>query len=288
MIVKLIPAIAQVNPCNSKGTDKHMIDYNWANCSKVVKAEIYTLLSELQQRLGENILGIYLNGSLAAGGFNPERSDIDILVLTAQELTGEVKRDIITLLLRISRMPGPLEVYFLVEKVLHPIQQPLPVSLYYDEKEREHYQLEIHKDYRDYWSTATQYTSDLTIYLTTLHQYGICLYGQSIAEAIPTIPADIIRKALITNLQGARDQRLRDPINFVLNASRTIAYLHDGNMLSKGAGGIWALTHLPEQFHPLIQQALAVYQGGRLQRPVGRAMLDDFATFIDQNLDEDK
>jgi predicted nucleotidyltransferase len=265
-----------------------MIDYSWANCSKVIKSEVYTLLSELPKLLGDNILGIYLNGSLAVGGFNPERSDINILVLTARELTGEIKREIITLLLRISRMPSPLEVYFLVENELHPFRQPLQVSLHYDEKERERYQREIFTNNQDYWSTETQYTTNLTIYLATLQQYGICLYGQAIAEAIPAIPTDIFRKALLTKQQDTQGQHLRNPINFVLNTCRTIAYLQDKNILSKSAGGAWALTHLPEQFHPLIQQALAVYQGGRLQRPVGRAMLDKFAIFIDHIIDEDK
>ena len=56
-----------------------------------------------------------------------------------------------------------------------------------------------------------------------------------------------------------------------------IEFVHDGEILSKDAGGVWGLAHLPEQDHPLIQQVLALYRGERLGRPVGHAAWDDFA-----------
>ena len=261
-----------------------MIDYSWANCSKVIKSEVQTLLTELQQRLRENLQGIYLNGSLAAGGFNPERSDIDILAVIADELTGDVKRELITLLLRISRMPSPLEVYIVLENALHPFQQPLSVHLFYDEKERERYQREIHRNDALYWSTETQRQSELAIYLTTLRHYGICLSGKNIEEEIPSVPADVFRSSLLAAMQHTLDHRLQDPITFILHASQTEAYLRTGAILSKSAAGNWALTQLPEEYQPLLEQALATYQGGRLKRPAGRALLDSFAAFVQHDL----
>lgn len=261
-----------------------MIDYSWTNCSKIIKSEVQTLLSELQKRLGENIQGIYLNGSLAAGGFNPERSDIDILVVLADELTAATKRELITLLLRTSRMPSPLEIYFVTESALHPFQQPVAVQLYYEEKERERYQREIHKDDAQYWATETQRSSDLTVYLTKLRHYGISLYGKSIQAEIPLVPADTFRKSLLAELQHALDRRLQDPITFILNACQANAYLQTGQILSKSAASDWGLAHLPEAYHPLIEQAQATYRGGRLKRPAGRIMLDKFTAFIKKEL----
>lgn len=261
-----------------------MIDYSWANCSKVIKSEVQTLLSELQKRLGENVQGIYLNGSLAAGGFNPERSDIDILVVLATELAGTVKHELITLLLRTSRMPSPLEIYFVTESALHPFQQLVSVQLYYEEKERERYQREIHKDDAQYWTSETQRTSDLTVYLTKLRHYGISLYGKSIEAEIPLVPADTFRTSLLAALQLTLNQRLQDPITFILNACQASAYLQTNQILSKSAASDWGLANLPAEYHPLIEQAQATYRGGRLKRPAGRAMLDNFATFIEKDL----
>ena len=52
---------------------------NWTTCSKVIKAEVNTLQTELQRLLEQNLLGIYLHGSLALGGFYPTRGDIDVM-----------------------------------------------------------------------------------------------------------------------------------------------------------------------------------------------------------------
>ena len=96
-------------------------------CSKVIQSEVNTLQTELQRLLDQNLLGIYLHGSLALGGFQPGRSDIDVIVVTAQRIDLETKRRCIELLLRISKMPCPLDIRFLVQHDLFPL--PAPAAL---------------------------------------------------------------------------------------------------------------------------------------------------------------
>jgi len=60
-----------------------MVQYTWTTCSKVIQSEVNTLQTELHRLHGKNLLGIYLHGSLALGGFQPGRSDIDVIVVTA-------------------------------------------------------------------------------------------------------------------------------------------------------------------------------------------------------------
>ncbi|GHO89321.1 aminoglycoside adenylyltransferase domain-containing protein [Dictyobacter formicarum] len=256
------------------------MDYNWINCSKVVKAEVKTVLTEFQQLLGENLLGIYLGGSLAAGGFNPERSDINLLVVTAREVEAENRRKIIELLLRVSRAPAPLDITFVVEQAIHNLPQPLPIEWHYDERLREHYQRTLHNANGQQWNGPTPSSDRLIIELAALRQYGICLYGKPLAEAIPAIPESVFRTTLIHYLQEIQAHPLQDPITFVLDASRGLAYLRDGHFLSKRDGVSWGLTHLPEQYRPLLQQVQAIYQSERLGRPVGRASLEGFAALL--------
>ena len=47
------------------------------------------LLSEVRALVGEELLGMYLNGSLSLGAFEPGSSDIDFLVATVDALTDE-------------------------------------------------------------------------------------------------------------------------------------------------------------------------------------------------------
>jgi predicted nucleotidyltransferase len=261
-----------------------MAQYTWATCSKVIQSEVNTLRTELQRLLDQNLLGMYLHGSLALGGFQPDRSDIDVIVVAVQRLDLDTKRRCIELLLRISRMPCPLDIRFLVEQDLFPYQQPLLCELHYSETWRENYQQELRTDAWKHWNDSAQRDPDLAVHLTILHRYGICLYGKAIAEVLPSVPERDFRDAITKDVQVAQDEPLYDPISYILNACRACAYLHDGAILSKDAGGVWGLAHLPEQFHPLIHQALALYRGERLGRPVGHAAWDDFTAYMRETI----
>ncbi len=257
-----------------------MAQYTWESSSKVVKAEVKTLVSETQGIVGENLIGIYLHGSLALGGFNPERSDIDLLIVTREKIPLSQKRQLIEVCLRVSKAPCPLEISFVVKHELFSDRYPLPYDLHYSERWRERFTLDLRNGGWQNWDAGAHDDPDLVIYLTVLHRVGIVLYGQPINEALPVVPERIFRAALLADFQYALDNRNREPIYFVLNACRIYAYLRDGKLLSKDAGGEWGLEHLPEQYQPLIQQSLALYRSERLSRPSGRALFDSFASMI--------
>lgn len=259
-----------------------MMQYNWATVSKVIKSEVNTLQTEFQRLLGANLQGLYLHGSLALGGFHPARSDIDVITVVEDNIILSVKRELIEMLLRFSQMPCPLDVFFLVEKDLFPFQHPLPFDLHYCEQQRDAFQQDLRNGNWQHWNESIHRDPALTTALTILYQSGIVLAGKPIEETLPRVPEPAFRDALITSVQAARAELPRNPISFVLNACRADAYLQDGTILSKDEGGNWGLIHLPEQYHPLIQQSLALYRGERLGRAVGRAMLDDFAASFDE------
>jgi hypothetical protein len=255
-----------------------MPQYDWTNVSKVIKAEVNTLQTEFEHILGQNLLGIYLDGSLALGGFQPARSDINVIAVVTEKIDSSLKRKLVELLLRISNMPRPLAVYVLAAKDLFPFQPPLPFELHYNEQSREAMLQEMRDDNSPSDATHTDFA--LTISLAILQRAGIVLSGKPIEETLPVIPEAAFREALVQSFEKARARLPQDPISFIFNACRTIAYLQDGVILSKEAGAEWGLLHLPERFHGLIQQPLTLYRGEALKRPVGRAVLNDFAGYI--------
>jgi hypothetical protein len=98
------------------------------------------------------------------------------------------------------------------------------------------------------------------------------------------IPEATFREALVQSIEEARAKLPHDPLSFIFNACRTVAYLQEGVVLAKDAGAEWGLLHLPERFHALIQQPLTLYRGEALKRPVGRAVLNDFAGYISSEI----
>jgi len=51
-----------------------------------VNIVLHVLLKNVQTVLGNHFIGMYVYGSLASGDFDPQRSDIDFLVVTADRL----------------------------------------------------------------------------------------------------------------------------------------------------------------------------------------------------------
>ncbi len=257
-----------------------MPQYNWATSPAVIKAEVQTLQSEFEAILGQHFVGLYLHGSLALGGFNPARSDIDVIVLMDQRSMVEQKRQLIEMLLRVSKAPAPIEISFLVTEDIFPFRSPLLYDLHFRESWRERYQQELRDGTWEHWNNAVRRDIELAIYLTVLVRAGIHLYGPPIVEVLPTVPEQAFCDALLANFDYLRQERLRNPIAFVLDACRDDAYVHEGVLLSKDAGGEWALAHLPVEYQPLVQQSLALYRGERLGRPVGRAVLEGFVEYM--------
>jgi predicted nucleotidyltransferase len=261
-----------------------MMQYTWLNSPITVKAEVNTLRTEFVRLLDQNLLGIYLHGSLALGGFKPSRSDVDIIVVTSQKLTVETKRSIIELLLRISKAPSPLDVHFLAEQDIKTFRQPPLRDFFYNETLRDQYRQDLSHATWQHWQDSEQSDYKLAIYLRVLHLHGVLLEGQSAQTSLPEVPEQAFRAALVQDFQASRKTLLTDPVSFVLNSCRTYEYLSEHKIISKDEGGVWGLSNLPEPYRALIHQSLSLYRGERLGRPVGRGVLDEFSAYIHEQI----
>lgn len=249
-----------------------------------VRVQIQTLCEQFQAMLGGELVGIYLHGSLAMRCFNPARSDVDILVVTRRQMSVEVKRELIALLLRISNAPFPIEISFVVLGGIHPFAHPLPYDLHYSESWREQYTREMADGSWQEWNKEQRHDPDLTAHLTIIHQYGIVLYGEPVAQVFPPVPAKDYVLAILGDYRDAREGYMDNPVYFVLNACRVYACLAKGRVCSKEEGGVYGLETLPEPFHPLILQALEIYRGTQPETPFVENELAAFAAFMDRSL----
>ena len=83
--------------------------YSWETSTNEIKEYVFTILGQVKESLGENFIGFYVHGSLAMDGFNPESSDIDVIVVTEDPLTFENKKELAQYLLSVSGNPYPIE-----------------------------------------------------------------------------------------------------------------------------------------------------------------------------------
>jgi predicted nucleotidyltransferase len=240
-----------------------MPHYSWATCPPATRSQVETLIAEIQRILGNHLMGIYLHGSLAMGCFHPSRSDLDVLVVTARPMTLEEKHACAELVLRLSANPHPIEISAVSQDDLWPWRHPTPFQFHYSESWRERLTRQLAAGDWQRWNDECPTDADLAAHLTVTRARGICLIGQPIAEVLPPVPPADYRASIIVDVEDFTAGRIppaANPVYFVLNACRVLAYLRDKHIFSKEEGGIWALTHLPEKFRWLIGWALAEYR----------------------------
>ena len=261
-----------------------MSQYAWTTCPEAVRAQINSLLNAFKQYLGDNLVGVYLHGSLAMGSFNPARSDLDLLVVTRHGMSVETKRDMAHYLLTCSLSPSSIEISFLIEQDIHPLQHPLPFDLHYSEDWRERYMQELTDGTWRSWNDEKRRDPDLAAHITVTRARGICLDGKPILEVFPPVPPAFYVASIVGDFHDALAERQHMPVYFTLNACRVLAYVREGYIYSKDEGGVWGLQTLPPELHGVVGQALDMYGGNRADTPFEEAALTEFAHYMEQNI----
>ena len=210
--------------------------------------------------LQDNLVGIYLHGSLAAGCFQWELSDIDFLVVVKEPLTVEKKIAVVEALyaLREDAPPAGFEMSVLLEKDCREMAYPMPYDLHYSPKWTEEYE----KDARGFCERMHGVDPDLTTHILTVHAFGAVIHGPSAVRIFGKVKREDALAAIQDDLGQVGEELHNNPVYYVLTLCRALAYYREGKVLSKKTGGEWALKNLPHAYQSVIQAALNAYQTG--------------------------
>ncbi|MFN8439718.1 MAG: GNAT family N-acetyltransferase [Caldilineaceae bacterium] len=237
--------------------------YHWQICPAVIHQQVTGFVDQIKQLLGNDLVGAYLHGSMSFGCFNPNRSDIDLLVVTEQLMSTPTKRSIAELLLATSNHPSPFEISFLTRSQLQPWQHPTPFDFHYSEAWREKTSQELASGTWQAWqpnNTTVTGDIDLAGHITVINERGIVLAGAAIADVFPAVPPADYRDSILNDVESALAEIEKNPVYTILNTCRTLGWLQDSKIRSKDTGGIWALQHLPTELQPTVRQALETYR----------------------------
>ena len=83
--------------------------------------------------LRDNLVGIYLHGSSVMGCFNPQKSDIDLIIVVNHPLPDPVKRSYMDMVVRYNAA-GPekgIEMSVVLGEVCSPFVYPTPFELHF-------------------------------------------------------------------------------------------------------------------------------------------------------------
>lgn len=247
------------------------------NISIIIKNLLTDIINSFKHTLGNDLVGVYIHGSLAMGSFNPDVSDIDLLVVVKEKLTVRTKKEIIKFLITYSDKATKkgLEISILTLDQVRNFEYPTPFELHYSNTWKDVY-LSGKVDYE-----KQKYDPDLAgHFIITLHR-GICLYGEPIKNIFSEIPEKYYIKSILNDAEDIYTNITKDPVYGILNLCRVLAYLKEKKITSKAEGGIWGLQHIDRKYHSLIKKALDVYQGKELSSiSWDKQQLEEFAKYM--------
>ncbi|WP_274650894.1 nucleotidyltransferase domain-containing protein [Paenibacillus humicola] len=104
--------------------------------------DLNKIIGLFQEEMQECLAGIYLHGSLSVGCYNPETSDIDLLVIAKDKLAADAYIRIARGLLAIDDGrygEGGIEVSIVLETYMQSFVYPTPFEFHYSPSHRESY-----------------------------------------------------------------------------------------------------------------------------------------------------
>ncbi|MCG7409210.1 DUF4111 domain-containing protein [Paenibacillus sp. ACRRX] len=212
-----------------------------------------------QEELTDNLVGIYLHGSLAMGCYHPDSSDIDFLVVVKQSLSEASKRRIVNIALTLHEEIGStrgIEFSVILEDYLKSFVYPTPFELHYSDSHRERYITD------ESYLCGGYEDKDLAAHITVTYYRGIALYGTPLSELYEPIDRSFYVEAILYDMEEVSQGILDNPVYFTLNLCRIVMYLSEGTIASKREGGEWGVSALPHPYRLLVQQCLEHYNEG--------------------------
>jgi len=227
-------------------------------------ADAYALLQKIKARyaelLEENLVGIYLHGSLAEGSFRWASSDIDFLAVVKEPPALEKKIALVQCLFDMEKDAPPkgLEMSVVLARYCRQSPYPIPFELHYSPMHRRAFEA----DPRGYCRTMHGEDPDLSTHILSLCAHGRAVLGPDIPRVFDQVKREDALSAMRQDLGGAAEHIHENPEYYILNLCRALAYRREGRVLSKRAGGEWALHSVPNGYQPLIQAALNACESG--------------------------
>lgn len=245
------------------------------------KEVLYKISNEYQSILGNNLVGIYVHGSLAFGCFNPNKSDIDFIVVVDNPPTIEEKEDLIKTLLNLtSEAPTKgFEMSVVLLEYCKYFIYPTPFELHFSIAH-----LQRCKDnLKEYCMSMKGTDKDLAAHFTVIKKVGYSIYGDRIEEVFGEVPKENNLDSIINDVENATEDIVENPIYIILNLCRVLAYKNDGLVLSKEQGGLWGVENLPKQYQLLSSRALNNYKS-EIEENFDKELLLNFSNYMIENI----
>ncbi|MDE7193833.1 MAG: DUF4111 domain-containing protein [Oscillospiraceae bacterium] len=230
---------------------------------------------------GEKLTGVYLHGSMAFGCYNPQKSDIDLIVAVNSPVSAEEKVEYVTGLVELeSCADSPkkgIEMSVVREDICRSFVYPTPFELHYSDAHKERFLAAPEK----FCENMRGMDKDLAAHFTVIKAVGRTLCGKPIEEVFGEVKREYYLDSIMYDVAGAARDIAADPIYAVLNLCRTAAFVREGKVLSKADGAMWAAENIPKKYLNAVSAAAESYRSGSaFTKDISAEALREFAEYM--------
>lgn len=227
--------------------------------------QINKVVNIWKKHLGDELIGVYLHGSIALDAFNPDSGDIDILVVVKDSIDIPVKLEIARDIIGLDRKPCPLEMSAVKLSDARNWKTPGNCVFHYSDFWTEKYVERFSNPDADVYVVDHEFPdADVTSYIKLLKQCGIVLYGREIQKVFADISDEDFWVAISADIDDYdfHDYDARYFSSNVLILGRILSFKKERRILSKYDGGIWMIDHVPEDLQYLPKLAMKIWFEG--------------------------
>jgi len=227
--------------------------------------------------LGDNLVGVYVHGSIVLACFNWQKSDVDYLIVVRSPLSPTDKLRLMDATVALDRQAPPkgLEMSVVLAQHCRAFLHPMPFELHFS-----HIHLAAYTRHPEAYCAAMHGTdADLAAHIAVIRHKGMALCGEAITTLFAPVPAESYADSIRRDVRDAVPQASANPVYAVLTLCRALAFLEDELILSKYEGGAWGLVALPDDYHALIIAAMQDYAAD-IPAAMDAALLADFCAYM--------
>ena len=233
--------------------------------------------------LKDNLAGIYLHGSSVMGCYNPEKSDIDLIIVIHDKISDAVKKAYMDMVIDLNSFAPAkgIEMSIVRKDFCNPFVYPTPFELHFSVMHLEWY----NDDPNDYILKMNGSDMDLAAHFTIIKRRGKCLYGLPIDDVFAEVPKAYYMDSIWNDIAEAPEEITKNTMYLTLNLARVLAFAKEGLVLSKNEGGEWGLKNVPEEYHSLIKDALSEY-GSNYEPQYDKVLAIKYAEYMLESIKE--
>lgn len=228
---------------------------NTMNNRNEIPQQVKQVVSIAETLLQGQILGMYLYGSATMNKLRPD-SDIDILIITRQELNLSTKKELTKQLLEISGFVGcaekrPLEITVIHQKDIIPWQFPPKCEYMYGEW--------LRKEMEAGMIPQACFDPDIAILLWQARKSSMTLKGADCKQLILPIPFREIQKAIQFSLPGLISNVKGDERNVFMHKVKNFNFIKSAIVGSEKRKGNRSDTFLLVGIYELLQSCFKIF-----------------------------